>query len=43
MKCDGFGLMIRFIGLFDTARDNTLLFTITHTSVHSHSSVAVAW
>jgi hypothetical protein len=25
----GFGLVIRFIGLFDTARDNTLRFTVT--------------
>jgi hypothetical protein len=34
----GFELMIGFTGLFDTARDYTLQFTIiyTHTSVHSH-------
>jgi hypothetical protein len=33
-----FGFMKGFIGLFDTARDYTLQFTITHTqtSVHSH-------
>jgi hypothetical protein len=31
-----FGLMIAFIGLFHTARDYTLQFTITHTYVHSH-------
>jgi hypothetical protein len=32
----GFGLMIGFIGLFDTEGDYTLQFTITHTSVLSH-------
>jgi hypothetical protein len=27
----GFGLMIEFVGLLDTARDYTSQFTITHT------------
>jgi hypothetical protein len=27
----GFGVMIEFIGLFDTARDHTLQFAITYT------------
>jgi hypothetical protein len=40
----GFGLMIGFMGLFDTARDCTLQFTITHTLVSTVMfSVAVAW
>jgi hypothetical protein len=39
----GFGLMTEFIGLFDTARDYTLQFTITHASVHSLVFSAVAW
>jgi hypothetical protein len=41
----GFGLMTEFIVLFDTSRDYTLHFTITHThtSVHSHVFTAVAW
>jgi hypothetical protein len=29
----GFGLMIGFVGLFDTARDYSLQFTISHTLV----------
>jgi hypothetical protein len=32
-----FGLLIGFTGLFDTAREYTLQFTITHT--HTHTSV----
>jgi hypothetical protein len=32
----GFGSVIGFIGPFDTARDYTLQFSITHTSVYSH-------
>jgi hypothetical protein len=32
----GFGLVVGFIGLFDTARDYTLQVTVTHTSIHSH-------
>jgi hypothetical protein len=39
----GLGLMTGLIGLFDTRRDYTLQFTITHTSVHSHVFTAVAW
>jgi hypothetical protein len=43
----GFGLIIEFIGLFDTARNYTSQFTVTHThthtSVHSHVFTAVAW
>jgi hypothetical protein len=35
----GFELMIRFIGLFDTARDYTLQFTVTHTHTHTHTNV----
>jgi hypothetical protein len=41
----GFGLMIRFTGFFDIARDYTLQFTITHTHTrterdrHTHNSV----
>jgi hypothetical protein len=40
----GFGLMTRFVAHFDTARDYTLQFTITHiyTSVHSHVFTAIA-
>jgi hypothetical protein len=33
----GFGLMTGFIGLFGTARDYTLRFTITHTHTHTHT------
>jgi hypothetical protein len=33
----GFRLVIGFIELFDTARDYTLQFTVTHISVHSQS------
>jgi hypothetical protein len=29
--------MTGFIGLFDTARDYTLQFTITHTHAHTHT------
>jgi hypothetical protein len=35
--------MTGFIAHFDTARDYTLQLTITHTSVHSYVSTAVAW
>jgi hypothetical protein len=35
----GFGLMIGFTGLFDTARDYMLQFTITHTGTSVHSDV----
>jgi hypothetical protein len=37
--------MTEFIGLFDTERDYTLKFTITHTHASAHSDVftAVAW
>jgi hypothetical protein len=35
--------MTGFIGLFDTARDYTLQFTIKHTSVRSHVFTAFAW
>jgi hypothetical protein len=48
MGCDygrSFGLMIGIIGLFDTARDYTLRFTITHTYTKVStvtSSLAVA-
>jgi hypothetical protein len=35
--------MTGFIGLFDTAHDYTLEFTITHTSVHIHVFTVVAW
>jgi hypothetical protein len=41
-----FGLMIGFIGLFDTARDyilRTLLHEHTRTIVHSQVLIAVAW
>jgi hypothetical protein len=40
----GFGFVIGFIGLFDTARDYTLHFTVkyTHTSVPSHGFTVVA-
>jgi hypothetical protein len=41
-----FGLMIAFIGHFDTASDYALHFTIAHThthTVHSHVYIAVAW
>jgi hypothetical protein len=31
---EGLGLVIRFIGLFDTVCDYTLQFTITHTHTH---------
>jgi hypothetical protein len=34
----GFGLIIRVIGLFDTALDYTLQFTITHTLVSTVTS-----
>jgi hypothetical protein len=33
----GFGLMIGFIGLCDTAWDYTLQFTITHARAHTHT------
>jgi hypothetical protein len=37
MECDfGFGLVIGFIGLFDTTHDYILLFTDTHTHTHTH-------
>jgi hypothetical protein len=39
----GFGLVTGFIVHFDTVRDYTLQFTITHTSVHSHVFTTVAW
>jgi hypothetical protein len=39
----GFGLMTGFIAHLDTARDYILQFTITHTSVHSHIFIAIAW
>jgi hypothetical protein len=43
----GFGLLIRFIELFDTVRDYILQFTVTnthtHTRFHSHVFTAVAW
>jgi hypothetical protein len=32
----GFGLVIGFTALSDTARDYTVHFTVTQTSVHSH-------
>jgi hypothetical protein len=35
--------MTRFIAHFDTARDYTLQFTITHTNVHSNVFIVVAW
>jgi hypothetical protein len=35
--------MTWFIAHFDTARDYTLQFTITQTSVHSHTLTAIAW
>jgi hypothetical protein len=35
--------MIGCTGLFDTARDYTLQFTVTHTSVHSQVITVVAW
>jgi hypothetical protein len=35
--------MTGFIGYFDTARDYTLQFNVTHTSVHSYVLTAVAW
>jgi hypothetical protein len=35
--------MAGFIGVFDTARDYNLQFTIKHTSAHSHVFTAVAW
>jgi hypothetical protein len=38
----GTGLVTGFIALFDTAREYTLQFTITHTGVHSHVFTAVA-
>jgi hypothetical protein len=34
-----FGLVIGFIGLFDTARDYTLQYTVTHTHTNVHSHV----
>jgi hypothetical protein len=34
----GFGFMIGFIGLLDTARDYILQFTITHTYTHTHTT-----
>jgi hypothetical protein len=34
--------MIGFIGLFDTARDYTLQFTITHTHTHTHTHTLVS-
>jgi hypothetical protein len=34
----GFGLMTRFIGLFDTAHDYKLEFTVTHTLVSTVTS-----
>jgi hypothetical protein len=40
----GFGLMTSFFGLFDTARDYTLPFTVTHTLVSTvTSSLVIAW
>jgi hypothetical protein len=39
--CTGFGLMIGFIGLFYTARDYTLRFTITHARTHRHAHTGV--
>jgi hypothetical protein len=36
----GYGFMTGFIGLFDTARDYTLQFTITHTHTHMHILVS---
>jgi hypothetical protein len=40
----GFGLMTGFIAHFDTSCDYTLQLTVnTHTSVHSHVFIAVAW
>jgi hypothetical protein len=35
---EGVGLVIGFILLCDTARDYTLQFTVTHTSVQNHFS-----
>jgi hypothetical protein len=37
--CMGFGLMIKFIWLFDTAHDYILQFTITCTRARTHKSV----
>jgi hypothetical protein len=39
----GFGLMTGFTAYLDTARNYTVQFTITHTSVNSHVFTAVAW
>jgi hypothetical protein len=36
---DGFGLMTRFNAHFDTARDYTLQFTVTHARTHTHTLV----
>jgi hypothetical protein len=34
--------MTEFIGLFDTARDCTLQFTVTHTHTHTHTHTIAA-
>jgi hypothetical protein len=31
--------MTEFIGLYDTARDRTLQFTVTHTHTHTHTHI----
>jgi hypothetical protein len=33
--------MIGFIGLFETERDYTLQFTVTHTHTHTHTHTLV--
>jgi hypothetical protein len=40
---DGFWTGNRAIAHFDTARDYTLQFTVTHTSIHSHVFTTVVW